>query len=615
MRSLFTRFEVTSTLGNIDPDGVVDDIADTCWQWVVDGEGVDHESLPESWEKGEFKINEHDSLMVDEQTCEDGRFWRMRRSEWARNDDGVEYVHHIFIVRDGKRIEFSLLQEIKNQRQRIGPAGFQVFPPSVIGQIMDDYDCKMEGEVMSQNWDLVSSARTKELVSDKILDPARVVPIVLLSKRRDTRQPIIERLGRLSSRLSGLARIYVLNEIGTKRFEAEFGRQWVGNGTIRIYWPGITQDRIAFDPAWEDMFSVRKFEDDFQSDEDSLSQAIIDRICDRTSTLSASSSLVKRVRKRLEDEETERLEKEEEGKREELLAEMKTIEEEATFYEGENKGLKSDLRKSELTIDQKEEEIDGLKDTEDSLRFQISSLKDKVFGLREVVDSLGAVKGIMEEALKRNPEGGLEEFREYVEAYYSDEDEPEPEPEFNSIADAVKEARRRLPKIRFLKTAISSSKETNSDADPAEVFEVFRHLNDELWEKIRHATKKDLLVGKNRLIISKELKDRHNRKFAEGESNATMNKFRNELNQDGRMFPLGDSTWIRMEPHIRLGSKSNPLRIHLRCLHEGSDYEAIERYTKSNGKLGKRVAKRAITHFPAILIGWCGDHLETISGK
>ena len=195
-----------SVLGNIDPDGVVDDIADTCWKWVFDGEGVDHEYLPESWETGEFKINEHDSLIVDEQTCDDGRFWRMKRSEWARNDDGVEYVHHIFIVRDGKRIEFSLLQEIKNQRQRIGPAGFQVFPPSVIGHIMEEYDCTMEGEVMSQNCDWISSARTKELVSNKILDPKRVAPIVLLSKRRDTRQPIIERLGRLSSRLSGLAR-------------------------------------------------------------------------------------------------------------------------------------------------------------------------------------------------------------------------------------------------------------------------------------------------------------------------------------------------------------------------------------------------------------------------
>ena len=615
MRSLFTRFEVTSTLGNIDPDGVVDDIADTCWQWVVDGRGVDHESLPESWETGEFKINEHDSLMLDDQTCEDGRFWRMRRSEWARNDDGVEYVHHIFIARDGKRIEFSLLQEIKHQRQRIGPAGVPVFPPSVIGQVMDDYDCTIEGEVMSQNCDWVSSARTKDLVSDRILDPSRVAPIVLLSRRRDTRQPIIERLGRLSSRLSGLARVYVLDEIGTKRFEAEFGRQWVGNGTIRIYWPGITQDRIAFDPAWEDMYSLRRFEDGLQSDEESLSQEIINRICGRTSTLSASSPLVKRVRKRIEDEESARLEKGEEGKRAELLAELKTTEEQASFHDAENKRLDSKLRESAVTINQKDEEIEERKEKEESLRFQISSLDDKVSGLREVVDSLGAVKGIMEEALNRNPEGGLEEFREYLEAYYSDEEEPEPEPEFNSIADAVEEARRSLPKIKFLKTAIVSSKETNSDADPAEVFEVFRHLNDELWEKISHATKKDLLVGKYRLIISKELKDRHNRKFAEGESTATMNKFRNELNQDGRMFPLGESTWIRMEPHIRLGSKSNPLRIHFLCLHERSDYEAIERYTKSNGKLGKRKAKRVITQFPAILIGWCGEHLETITGK
>ena len=296
------------------------------------------------------------------------------------------------------------------------------------------------------------------------------------------------------------------------------------------------------------MFSLRKFEEDFQSNEDSLSQAIINRICDRTSTLSASSPLVKRVRKRIEDEQRERLEKEEEDKRGEILEDLKTTEEKATFYEGESRRFEADLRKSSLAINQKEEEIEEMKEMEDSLRFQISSLDDKVSGLREVVDSLGAVKGIMEEALKRNPEGGLEEFREYVEAYYSDEEEDEPEPEFNSIAESVEEARRSLPKVKFLKTAISSSKDTNSDADPVEVFEVFRHLNDELWEKIQHATKKDLLLGKNRLIISKELKDRYNRKFAEGESTVTMNKYRNELNQDGRMFPLGESSWIRMEP-------------------------------------------------------------------
>jgi hypothetical protein len=594
-------------LGNIDPDGVIDDLADTCWQWVKQAPSVDEENLASKWKVGEHKLNETDTLLIEDERCEDGRFWKMQRSEWGKEDPGVQYENYIFIVRDGKRIEFSLLQDIVHQHERIGPSGTNVYPPYVIREIMNDYDCNMGKDSMSPNWTLVSPANVPNLM-ESIVSPSRVTPIVLMSKRWDTKQSIVARPGSLSGRLAGLAQVFLLGDPNTRQFGELFGQQWVSNGTIRIYWPGATPESISSEHAWEDMYSKRKFEDRYNSDEVSLRQDIINRICMATATLPASSNLVKSIRSRIEDERRKGEQAEHEEQREEILGELISAEEMVSYLEQENKRNSGEIGSLKIELERKDAEIEDTKEEVQSLRFQISKLRDKNSGFQ-------AVERAIQEANKRSPEGGNEAFMEYLENYGKEEEEPEPEPEFKNLKEVINTARSVLTRLTFLDTAINSSTKTSSDADPAEVYEIFRMLNDEFWPRIKKATEQERLSGKNRLNIHQELNGWLGGKFAERESNETMEMVSGKYNPNGRWFPIDKTTIIKIEPHVKLGSKANPLRIHILCLHAKSKYSVSQTYILKNGKKARRKPKKAINHFPAIIIGWCGNHLPTSTSK
>ena len=88
-----------------------------------------------------------------------------------------------------------------------------------------------------------------------------------------------------------------------------------------------------------------------------------------------------------------------------------------------------------------------------------------------------------------------------------------------------------------------------------------------------------------------------------------MNKYKKEDNYKARFFPLSSDKKIRIKPHLRFGTKSNPLRIHLVCLHDKSDYEVIESYINNKNKKIKKYIKNEFNNFPKIIIGWCGDHI------
>lgn len=602
MRTLFCRFEILLSEEE-DLDGAIDRIADICWDWVTSASWVNEGGLPSKWRAGEHKLNKTDTLQIDDDCCKNGRFWKMKRIEWGREETGIQFVNHIFVVRDDRRVEFSLLQDIIHQYERISPSDRPIYPPKVIREVMDAYECKMGDEEISQRWSPISPPSVPELV-DKITNPSRRVPIVLMSKRWDTKRSIVRRPGSLSGRLAGLAHVYLLSDLNTKQFEDLFGKQWVGNGTIRIYWPGITQDKIDSDPAWNDMYSKRAFEEKYDRDEGPLCQDIINRVCAATMTLPASSSLVSDIRSRINDEQRRQEEDALQEQRDIVLGDLKTSEDKVVYLEGENTKLSGRISNMDIELSQRERQIDEKAEMEETLRFQISTLNDEISGMKQL-------KSALNEAISRNPEGGFEALYEHLESYGTEEEEPEPEPDFKNLVEVIETARSEMSRLTFLSSAVKSVKKTKADVVPSDVYEVFRELNDSVWDEIKAAIDQKRLTGKGRINIQQCMKDSFGGKYAERESNETMQKYRNELNRKGRLFKFNENVRIRIEPHIKLGSKDNPLRIHVLALHNKSEYEAIEEYTKSNGKMGRKKVKKAILNFPAIIIGWCGDHLPT----
>jgi len=607
VRTLFCRFELLLSEEE-DPDGAIDRIADICWEWVTTASQVNESNLPDKWEVGEHKLNNTSTLHIDDDRCENGRFWKMKRIEWGREDTELQIVNHIFVVRDDRRVEFSLLQDFVHQYERISPSDRAVYPPWVIRAVMDTYDCKMGDEEISQSWSSISPPNVPELV-DKITDPSRRIPIVLMSKRWDTKRSIVKRPGSLSGRLAGLAHVYQLSYLNTQQFGDLFGQQWLGNGTIRIFWPGkSTRELIDSDPAWNDMYSKRSFEEKYDSDEGLLCQEIINRVCAATMTLPASSPLVNDIRSRIEDEQRRQEEEALQEQRDIVLGDLKTSEDKVAYLEDENKKLSGIISIRDIKLGQRGREIIEMAEMEETLRFQISRLGDEISSYKKIEMAI-------KEAHARNPEGGDDAFMEYLGNYGKEEEEPEPEPEFKDLEEVIDTARRGLSRLTFLGSAMKSAKKTTTDASPSDVYDVFRELNDSVWPEIKAAMDRNPKAkGKGRINVQQCMEESFGGKYARSESVQTMNKYRNEYNQKGRQFTLspGGDIHIRIEPHLKLGSKDNPLRIHVLVLHQNSEYEATQVFYKTNGKKGRRDAPHAIKNFPAIIIGWCGDHLPTI---
>ena len=601
VRTLFCRLELFLPEEE-DPDVAIDRIADICWDWVTTASWVNESKLPDKWEVGKHKTNNTDTLHIDDDRCENGRFWKMKRIEWGREDTGIQFVNHIFVVRDDRRVEFSLLQDLVHQFERISPSDSPIYPPKVIREVMDAYDWKMGDEDISQRWSSISPPNVPELM-EKIINPSRRIPIVLMSKRWDTKRSIVKRPGSLSGRLAGLAHVFLLSDLNTRQYGDLFGEQWLGNGTIRIFWPGkSTRELIDSDPAWNDMYSKKVFEQRYSSDEGPLCQDIINRVCAATMTLPASSPLVNNIRNRIEDEQRRQEEKSLEEQRDKILGDLKTTKDKTTYLEQENTRLAGTISKMDIESNQQERQIIELDEVVDSLRFQISNLNDEISGYKKIEMAI-------KEANKRNPEGGDEAFMEYLENYGKEEEEPEPEPEFNDLSEVIDTAKRELTRLTFSKDALRSARKTNAEVDLSDVYDVFRELNDSVWDEIKAAMDQNRLRGKNRINIQQCMKDSFGGKYAERESTETMNKYQQENNSKGRKFSLREDILIKIEPHLKLGSNDNPLRIYVLVLHKKTAYEATQIYTKSNGKKGQRDAPNAIRNFPAIIIGWCGDHL------
>ncbi len=403
--------------------------------------------------------------------------------------------------------------------------------------------------------------------------------------------PMIEQIGTLSSILSGIAHVHILGSHDTRRFDSLFGRQQLYNGTIRIFWPGLTGRKLN-DPAWDDMYTSRKFEELYDSEEDDHIQALIN----------------KTVRGRIEEEQRGLEREEMEKTTRDALDKLKTSDDKVSYLKSHAERIQSESGKMKLAITQKDHEITELGGRIDSLKFQIQKIVDELSGYKQLERAIRTAK-------KRNPDKSPQDFVDYVGHFGIEdepENEPEPEPEFKSLMEAVSKAKLNFRRLTFLDEAMSSSEESDSDVDPSKVYDIFKWLNDHLWEKIKH----EMEIGKRsksgRNYVHSEMKRYLGKKYAESESPLTMDRYGSEKNRKGRLFAIKGNVQIRMLPHIKLGSNV-PLRIHLVCLDKKSNVEVVESFKKDNGdvvfKKQKKKAGDVLDDFPSILIGWCGDHL------
>ncbi|MBT6867576.1 MAG: hypothetical protein HOA67_01065 [Candidatus Marinimicrobia bacterium] len=596
MRTLFIRFQVSDDEEN-DCNIVMEELIEICNDWV-------RSVYPQFESRASGKQNFNGNYITIEESISDNlRFWKMKRSEEGKKDIGKIFENFIFIAKNDKKIEFSLLQNIIFPIERITPEDVSVFPPWVINKIIDRFECKLDGSVMSSNWSTISPSNISNLI-EKISNPDRRLPIIVMSKSWETKKSIIKKPGKLSNKLAGLADVFILSDPNTKQLGDVFGQQWLSNGTLRIFWPGSgVKENLQYNPAWENMYSKRRLKKDFDNNIEILSQDIINKICLATRGIPASSDFVKKIRKKIEENELKIEEQNQKEERDRILTKINNSSEKIEYFEEEIE--RKNARYSKLDIENKKN-IDIIEEKEsslDGLRHQLSQKIDENKALRAVTHAL-------EEMKKRKPDATADDLIAHLNVFGIEEDDgPEPEPEFRSILQALENAKSEFSRIKILPSAFDSAKKTNSDADPNEVYEVLRMLNDNIWPEIKNDIErnKKTSLRKNIHAIMEEYFS--GKMYAETESNKTMNKYKKEFNHKGRYFQIEKNKKIRMKSHLRLGTSSNPLRIHLICLNDKSSYDVVEESFSKDGKKKKKQIKNQFNNFPKIIIGWCGDHL------
>ena len=364
------------------------------------------------------------------------------------------------------------------------------------------------------------------------------------------------------------------------------------------------------DPSWDDMYSARKFKEVYNSDDGKLIQALVNKISNATSSIPASSKMVTSVRGKIAEESRKVLFEQMEAERTEALERIERSDEKVQYLTTQIDTLSTESGMSKIEISQKQDEIKELQGRNASLNHQLQKLGDELSGYKNL-------KMLANQAQSRDRSGDLHsDMLEFLNGWGVDDvSEPEPEKTFVNIAEAVEQAKIDFSRLTFLDSAISSAKEAKSDADPDGLYEIFRWLNNVLWKKIKDEIGRDKNKKRSRNYIHTEMKGRlGNKKYARQESTLTMDMYGSDKGPNGRLFRLKDGTLIRMQPHIKLGS-SVKLRVHLICVDGDSYVETVGSYVNKNGRLihkkpQKIKAKEVLSDFPAIIIGWCGKHLE-----
>ena len=615
VRTLFARFMVRRKPEDEREGDIVEDLADLCWEWVKKNRSVPKGSVPDSWGIGVHKPKGEDTIRIRDRKIElEGgelrRFWRMDMLQWGQDDPEENWGNYIFIAKDSGGIEFSVLQDLTSSEGKVSPNKRNVKPPVIIRVVSADFDCYTGQESVLPSHEVVSPNTVDGLI-ESITDHERRLPILLMSKSYKSKKTLIEQAGKLSGKLAGLAHVRVLTHLNTKQFGDSFGKQWVANGSVRIYWPGTTHAALDEDFGIDNLYPQRHFKSRFGSDQEKFAQELINVISRATGGLRLSSPHLERVRKQIANHD-ERLRVEvDDAERKKNLDELSTATQRIDYFEEENTTLIEDRRELRFELEQKEDLLQRSKE-------RVNSMEVRIDGLNNELAELKPIYHLMQKALGKYPSKDIGDLKEHILDFGEEESdaEPEPEMEFGSIAEALDSAKERFSgRITFLPSAFSSAEECNSDADPGAVFEVFSQLYDSVWPRIDEAVKKNRLQGRNRFNIVECMNDTFGPgKYAESEGGATLERYKGDGTENERYFPLHNqqNTRIQILPHIKFGNSfGGSLRIHVLCLHPKMKYKSFKTVVKKDGSLTKKHGQKSVQGDVNIIVGWCGNHLPT----
>jgi len=606
VRGVFVRFEIGSREGISQSSDTLVELAEMCWDWAsLITKGSD-DPFPKVWKTGTFssistKKQRNFTAEVTDINLEYGRLWELA---FANIDlkTKTTWKNTVHLLISNQRLEFSLLQEVRFERPYISTFKEKISPPKLIRKIMDDsrYICTNgDSNLLSFN---PKQTMNGEEIFEQIVDLDRQIPIILMSKTFEGKRCLINPT-ELANRLSGLANVFVVRNPYTKKFNEPLGKQWVTNGSLRIYWPGSNADDLLSNENYDNLYTKSRFNLLFDKNEHNFCEHIVDAI----SRASGMSFVPNRIASEIR---TDYYEKEAEREAELLETELKNS------YSSKSENMSAKIstltdKYSSQSRDLKQVRIEKERETEKAIQFEnrCLTLEGKIDNLEEDVNKYKPLEFLMNEIRGKNPTLGQNDFVDAWRNLAKDEEEIEPEPEeeiFSSISEAVAKAKEDFGRyVLILDDAFNSVGKTKSDAKPNDIYEFFKWLYDCVKNdvKLSHKSFNQEYVGK----------------YAEMESGETISRYKKDYNYKGRRFKLSidgmlkykNPALIQLTPHMKFGSKSNPLRIHFRVIHNKKEISKIwvKKGTSWIEESKNEMRKNFTQAPPFAIVGWIGDHL------
>ena len=185
----------------------------------------------------------------------------LARFRWIHPDDRdatMRWTTDISIAHLDARVQVAVQLGVASATFIVRPAWMTLGRPRIVTEILTDYACWIGTRPILPHRQIIEASDVPDFVSDILLDPARTIPVVVLSHDMFTDRTCVE-AERLHRSLLGFAHIAVLDKWAAFRLTDSLGKSLsCFNGCVRIYWPGLTR---TSDPMHHELYFPSQIEE------------------------------------------------------------------------------------------------------------------------------------------------------------------------------------------------------------------------------------------------------------------------------------------------------------------------------------------------------------------
>lgn len=207
--------------------------------------------LIEDLDEGELHRDASVHLRWRTQRDGDDEAWSMVALRPHEHDDGVRWRAEARVAREAGAAWASYRLTLQPTALPMTPVHVQPDPPKAVELLLGGIEVVADGRRLTKEPTVVDADGVPALV-ELLTDPARRIPIVVVSLERATDRPLVDTAA-IAHALAGLAHVFTFDTADTSfaLTDALGDKRSVFLGAVRLYWPGFT---LTADPWSHPLF-------------------------------------------------------------------------------------------------------------------------------------------------------------------------------------------------------------------------------------------------------------------------------------------------------------------------------------------------------------------------